>query len=127
MKKDWQLNELHEHFKLSADDLRWLSSQAPHNQLGLAVLLKMFEYQGRFPRRQLEVADAIVAYLASELQLVPDVFKTYEWKGRTARSHRQWVRDRLGFRECTVEDSQQLSDWLSHHPILYGVKVATLP
>lgn len=119
MKKDWQLDELHEHFKLSADDLRWLSSHAPHNQLGLAVLLKIFEYQGRFPRRELEVADAIVAYLASELQLAPDVFKTYEWKGRTARSHRQWVRDRLGFRECTVEDSQQLSDWLSHHPMLY--------
>ena len=119
MKKDWQLDELQEHFKLSATDLRWLSPQTPHNQLGLAVLLKVFQYQWRFPRRRLEVADAIVDFLAAELQIEPDLFETYGWSGRTARRHRQWVRDRLSIRESTGEDMNQLIDWLSQHPLLY--------
>lgn len=119
MKKDWPPEELQEQFKLSADDLRWLSPQAPHNQLGLAVLLKVFQYQGRFPRRSLEVAAAVVEYLASELQLASDLFQTYSWNGRTARSHRQWVRDRLGVRQSTTEDIKRLGEWLGEHPILY--------
>jgi len=118
MKQDGLLHELQESFILSIDELRWLSSQAAHNQLGLAVVLKVFQYQGRFPRRALDVADDIVAYLASQLHLSPDVYERYAWKGRTARSHRKKVRDWLGFRETTVEDSQELMVWLSTHSIL---------
>lgn len=51
MKQEWLLHELHESVTLSTDKLRWLSSQAPHNQLGLAVLLKVFQFQG-FSKKQ---------------------------------------------------------------------------
>jgi TnpA family transposase len=118
MKQEWFLHELEDVFTLSSDELRWLSSQAPHNQLGLAVLLKVFLFQGRFPRRALDVSDDVVMYLASQLDLSPDVFEKYAWKGRTARGHRQKIRDWLGFRATTVEDSQQLVNWLSTHPTL---------
>jgi hypothetical protein len=37
----------------------------------------------------------------------------YEWSGRTIEYHRAQIRAHLGFRECTVADAEQLTQWLA--------------
>lgn len=36
----------------------------------------------------------------------------YDWSGRQAKRHRTEIRERLGFRECSVADGEQLTGWL---------------
>jgi hypothetical protein len=37
----------------------------------------------------------------------------YEWSGSTIAYHRAQIRAHLGFRECSVADAQQLTQWLA--------------
>jgi TnpA family transposase len=119
MKQDWSFAELVEHFTLDAEALHWLSHQDPHNQLGAAALLTTFRYLGRFPTQARSVPLAIRHHLASQLSLSPELFDQYDWQGRSAERHRQWVRERLGIRETTVADGEALAAWLSEQALLY--------
>ena len=49
MKRDWLADEIIEHFTLLPPEIEFLGSNDPHNHLGKAILLKFFEYEGRFP------------------------------------------------------------------------------
>jgi hypothetical protein len=118
VKQVWTDDELLEDFTLNTNEWDWLSKRTGHNQLGLAVLLKTFQYEGRFPDKKRTIPAVIVDHIAIQLGLPPKLFDHYQWQGRTAYSDRQLVRDRLGFRETSVEDSEQLANWLSQHPIL---------
>ena len=69
MKHDWSTDEIIEHFTLLPAEIRFLGSNAPHNQLGKAVLLKFFEHEGRFPEDQSELPETIVVYIAQQLDL----------------------------------------------------------
>jgi hypothetical protein len=127
MKRDWTANELVEHFGLTADELTWVGGSAPHNVLGLAVLLKTFQYSGHFPAHPGEVAPEILAYLAQQVQVPVGIFGQYDWNGRTASRHRRAIRERTGFREVTVEDVEDLAKWLAQHPILlHDHQISTL-
>lgn len=119
MKKDWSVDELINHFTLTASDLDWLRGQAAYNQLGSAVFLKVFEYQGRFPQYKRQVAPDIVEFVAQQLGIQATDFERYRWTGRTGSRNREAIYNRLGIRDATVEDADQLSVWLSQHPILY--------
>ena len=119
MKKDWSVDELIDHFTLTSDDLDWLSGQAAYNQLGSAVFLKVFEYQGRFPQHKRHVPSDIVEFVAQQLGIQATDFKRYPWAGRTGSRNREAIYNRLGIRDASVEDADQLSVWLSEHPILY--------
>ena len=119
MQQIWTHDDLMFHFTLSADEQAWLTQRTDYNQLGLAVRLKLFQYSGRFPRHKRSVPTDIVEHIASQLELSPALFETYDWSGRTAARDRQAILERLGFRQATVEDAEHLTVWLSEHPILY--------
>ena len=41
----------------------------------------------------------------------------YDWRGRTIKYHRVQIRTALGFRESSVEDADQLVDWLTNEVV----------
>ncbi len=49
MKRNWQPEELIEHWTLLEAELALLTKKTASNRLGLALLLKFFQYEGRFP------------------------------------------------------------------------------
>ena len=56
MKRQWTHEELLEHWTLSAKELDLVGdSKTDHNLLGFAVLLKFFQFEGRFPSQKQDV------------------------------------------------------------------------
>jgi len=45
--------------------VNWVYGATPHNVLGKAVLLKVFQYKGRFPEDLREIPDEVVAYIVA--------------------------------------------------------------
>jgi len=118
MKREWTMAELVDVFWLSPGERNWVSNVVVHNQLGLAIMLKVFQYQGRFPDHPREVVSAVVGYLAQQVERPTDDWATYDWTGRTAERHRQMIRERLGFRPATINDAEDLVMWLTEQPVL---------
>lgn len=85
----------------------------------MAALLKCFQYEGRFPLHKNEVTREILAYLARQLKLDPELYLLYDWRGRSVISHRAQIRDYLHFREASDGDVEEMRDWLNtqalHH------------
>ena len=113
MKHIWTMDELIQHWTLELSDIELIDqTRTAKNRLGFALLLKWFQYEGRFPRRKQDVPTAIVEFLAHQLDTTADALRAYAWEGRTIERHRALVRQHLGFREATVQDSEKLTVWL---------------
>ena len=108
MKRQWTIPELIERWSLApAEQALVDEGRADHTRLGLAVLLKSFQLDWRFPRGRAEVPDAAVAHLARQLGVPAISFLQYDWGGRIATHHRAAIRAFLGVREATVADQQR--------------------
>jgi hypothetical protein len=66
MKQDWHPEELALHWMLSESELEFLGTKTGATRHSFAVLLKTFQFDGRFPDRCEDVAGGIVAHLASQ-------------------------------------------------------------
>jgi hypothetical protein len=115
MKRLWSVDELVAHFTIQADDLSLLANKTGVTRLGFAVLLKFFQWEGRFPHYRYEAPSAVTDFIANQLGLPADLLKSYEWTGRTIEYHRAQIREALGFRPATVEDAERLGAWLVEH------------
>ena len=109
----WELDELIEHFTLLPDEVELCGDRSGASRLGFALLLKYFTQAGRFPAGRSELADEMVEFVASQVKVPPSELGFYDWAGRTIKRHRAEVRRALGFRECSVEDADKLTDWLT--------------
>lgn len=118
MKREWIPAELVEVFGMTPDEYDWVGGWAPYNLLGLAIMLKVFQYQGRFPAHPREVSPEVLAYIAQQIDVPVEAFGRYQWIGRTAERHRQAIRERLGFHEAKVADLEELVTWLTKHPLM---------
>ena len=49
MKRNWQPEELIDHWTLLPSELALLTKKTATNRLGIALLLKYFQYEGHFP------------------------------------------------------------------------------
>ncbi len=67
---------------------------------------------GRFPYRPEEVPVAAVAAIASQIGVPAEAWRSYDWRSRAAIYHRAQIRDALGFRESTQDDTDALARWL---------------
>ena len=112
MKRQWDEQELAEHWSLSHDEFELLQRRTKKNRIGFAALLKFFQVEGRFPSERREVPTLALNYLAGQLEVSRDAFVEYELGSRSAKRDRERIRSRLGFRRVTVDDSQALADWL---------------
>lgn len=113
MKRNWPPDELMDVWTLHSSELEMINqARTDKNRLGLALLLKWFQYESRFPTRPQDVPPHVLRFLARQLAISPDLLKQYTWQGRTIARHRVLVRTYLGFREATVEDGDNLTQWL---------------
>ncbi len=112
MKRRWELEELIEHWTLLPNEISWLSNKTGANRLAIALLLKFFQYANRFPTSPQEVPSLVLDYIALQVQVPPELYLDYNWKGRTYRRHRSEIRTFLGLRRATAFDVSALVDWL---------------
>ncbi len=109
MKRIWAPEELIDQWTfLPAERTLIEEANTESNRLGFALLLKWFQYEGRFPHAPLEVPAPVVTFLAEQLDVSPDVWRTYPWQSRTMERQRAAIRQHCGVREATVQDSDDL-------------------
>ena len=104
--------DVEDRWTLRAADRALLGNKTGSTRLGFAVLLKLFQADGRFPRRPEDVPIAAVEALASQVGVPAAAWQGYDWRGRTIEYHRAQIRAALGFREATDEDAAALAQWL---------------
>jgi len=97
---------------LRAADRALLGNKSGATRLGFAVLLKLFQADGRFPRRAEDVPAIAVETVARQAGVPAAAWTGYDWRGRTIEYHRAQIRAALGFREATDEDAAALTHWL---------------
>jgi len=112
MKRQWENEELIEHWMLSAWDLAQLGNKTGATRLGFAVLLKFFQRAGRFPAFKNEVPGVVITFVATQVSVPPEAYLQYDWQGRSIEYHRAEIRKLLDFRESTVADAEQMRQWL---------------
>ena len=71
MKQDWYPDELTQHWTLSTEERELLDSKTSATRLRFALLLKAFQFDGRFPDRREDIAGRIVTYVASQTGVPP--------------------------------------------------------
>ncbi len=112
MKRQWDIEELIEHFTLVEEDHEVLINKTGATRLGCALLLKCFQQEGRFPPARNDIPKAIIDYVARQLKLDTGLLAQYDWEGRTIKGHRTQIREHLSFREVTVLDTEEMKSWL---------------
>lgn len=126
MKRQWDAEELVEHFTLLPEEMKLLENKSEENRLGFAVLLKFFQMEAKFPHKAQFVPKQVVSYIARLLSLSPKQYKEYSWQGRTYERHRAEIREFLGFREFSVEDQKEMITWLCNKVLVYERQVSYL-
>lgn len=104
MKRNWSLEELIEHWTILPKEQKLLSKKSGTNKLGLALLLKFYQYQRRFPALKREIPSPVVSFVAQQLNIDSGKFDKYNFDGRTIKIHRAMIRNFLGIREATLSD-----------------------
>lgn len=112
LKRNWELEELIEHFTLTPDEMKLIQTKRGDSKLGFAVLFKFFQYEARFPYYKNELPRSFIEFLAKQLFLNPSAFSNYDWTGRTITYHRSEIRNYFGFREITQQDIEEMINWL---------------
>jgi len=104
--------DVDDRWTLRAADRALLGNKSGATRLGFAVLLKLFQAEGRFPRRAEDVPVAAVEAVAGQVGVAATAWHAYDWRGRTIEYHRAQIRTALGFREATLDDAEALGRWL---------------
>ena len=112
MQQTWTDDALADTWTLLPDDTALLANKTGATRLGFAILLKFFQYEGRFPQQPREVPLLVVEYVAGQAGVAADEWTRYDWDGRAIKYHRSQIREHLGFREPTGRDTQRLAAWL---------------
>nr|WP_281999019.1 DUF4158 domain-containing protein [Priestia flexa] len=116
MKRNWNQNELDEHFSLLPNENHLvLSKKTSANCIGFAVILKYFQQEAQFPNKKQDVPKEVVQHLANQVDAsVEDFFDNYGWGGkeRSYTEHRKAIRNLFGFRELTANDNHLFAEWL---------------
>lgn len=117
MKQDWSLDELALHWTLTAEERGLLSNKTGSTRLSFAILLKAFEFDGRFPDRREDIAGSIIGHLARQTGVPPNAYLDGDWSERTQRYQRAEIRECCGFRAFHAQDESVFIAWLSDHVI----------
>ncbi len=126
MKRQWDIEELIEHFTLIEEDLEFLANKTGPTRLGYALLLKCFQYEGRFPQAKYDVPKSVVDYVAHQLKLDAALYAQYDWEGRTIKGHRTQIREQMEFREATDLDAEEMKSWLLSEKLAFDQNIEHL-
>ncbi|GGA58993.1 putative transposase [Kroppenstedtia guangzhouensis] len=123
MKRNWDVEELIEHFTFLPKEMQLVGNKTGETRIGFAVLLKVFQYQARFPATKKEIPKAVVSYIAKQINTDPQLFSQYDWTGRAIKYHRSQIREFCGFRESTTKDIQEVMDWVHDHVLPRNIEL----
>jgi len=112
VKRNWEPEELIEHFTFLPDEMLQVGNKSWDTRLGFAVLFKFFQYEARFPSYKSEVPAAIVQHISKQVGVPAEEFAQYDWSGRAITYHRMQIREYFGFRENAIPDAEEMIDWL---------------
>ena len=98
---------------LSAAERALIATKRVGNRLDVALLLKYFQNVGRFPPSTLAIDHDIVVYLAQQL----DANQHVTIGGRTLERVRAEIRAFYGYRDASVKDAEQLTEWARDHAV----------
>jgi Domain of unknown function (DUF4158) len=79
MKRQWENEELIEHWMLTAWDLAQLGNKSGATRLGFAVLLKFFQREARFPTYKNDIPGVVIAFVAPQVGVEPAAYLQYDW------------------------------------------------
>ncbi|WP_010233434.1 Tn3 family transposase [Clostridium arbusti] len=123
MKKYWELDELIDYFTIMPNELEQLGNKSSSSRLGFAILFKFFQYEARFPRYKTEIPKDVIFYISKQLDIEASTFDTYDWNGRNIKYHRAQIREYFRFREATLEDIKNVSEWLYTNVLYYDLDI----
>jgi len=112
MKRIWNTDELVEFFTLTPKDFELISTKSRATRLGFSVLLRYFQIEARFPTIKAEVPLDIVKFISKQLAVTPELFKEYNFNGRSCRYHKNQIREYFEFRETNNDDNNFVTEWL---------------
>jgi len=112
MKRYWNEDELKTDWLILPNEKTLIKGKQGATRLGFAVLLKYFQYEGRFPSSPVDIPSAVIPHLANQVGVAPELWFEYPWKGRATGYHRASIRSFCGFREATLKDGKKLENWL---------------
>lgn len=95
-------------------------------RLGIALLLKFYQHEDRFPSGPHEIPEEAVLFVAKQVEVDPESWPTYPWQGRSLEYHRATIRKYLGFKEATVADAEALKTWLIDEPLNFEYRMDQL-
>jgi Domain of unknown function (DUF4158) len=81
MKRQWETEELVEHWTLDVEDRVLLDNKTGATRLGFAVLLKFFRREGRFPQHKQEVPGIVITFLATQVGVDATAYLQYAQAG----------------------------------------------
>jgi hypothetical protein len=101
------------YFTLSRADCRQIPrTTSAANRLGFALQLGALRYLGFSPDDLSTAPEAVVAFVAKQLDVAPTELQRYGQRGQTRTEHLRQIRHYLGFRKATACDLAQLETWL---------------
>jgi hypothetical protein len=112
MRREWELEDLIECWTLDEEEFRLIANKSGATRLGFCLMLKFFEQEARFPRRE-DVPKAAVDFVAGQVKVAPALFAEYDFASRQVKNHRAQIREHHEFREPTVGDEDKLIVWLA--------------
>jgi len=112
MKRNWELDELIEHWTLLPDEIKLLGNKTGATRLGFAIVLKYFQLFVHFPVQKPDVPNIVITHIASQVNVSPQDYQKYDWQSRMAMYHRSQIREFLGFRKAKVSDARAVVEWL---------------
>lgn len=112
MKRNWELDELIEHWTLLPDEIKLLGNKTGATRLGFAIVLKYFQLFVHFPVQKPDVPNIVITHIASQVNVSPQDYQKYDWQSRMAMYHRSQIREFLSFRKAKVSDARAVVEWL---------------
>jgi hypothetical protein len=111
MQQHWTADALIDHWTLLPADRELLANKTGSTRLGFAVMLKAFAFEGRFPGSLHDIPTQLVAYVAQQVNVAPELYSQYDWRGRSSTNHRAQIRNYYHFREATAADPTMIAGW----------------
>lgn len=106
------------HYSLSPGDLALIRAcRGDHNRLGFALMLGYLRYPGRPLKVDERPPATLVAFLAEQIDVLPNCIEDYLAAPRTCRRHAAEAQERVGLRPFGSRPAAELATWLLPHAI----------
>lgn len=112
MKRNWEIEELIEHWTLLPSEMALLGNKTGVARIGFAVSLKYFQLSSKFTHQKPDIPAVVLSHIASQVNVPAQEYQEYDWHSRSSRYHRSQIREYFGFRSCDASALKTLFDWL---------------